>query len=135
MTGFFDTLKIRSDGLNPRVGGMEDLFQSVTNRLRDRKVEFTDGMGEITRSLNQLKLNVPLHQENRQPDLRSLKTLKFSIGVESDLNEVKDLRSQGTQYVKLDFKEEATKIDTASAIPQETVNVVTTDAGIAGKHA
>ena len=135
VTGFFDTLKIRSDGLNRRVGGMEDLFQSVTNRLRDLKVEFTDGMGEITRSLNQLKLNVPPHQEKRQPDLRSLKTLKFSIGVESDLNEVKDLMSQGTQYDELDFKEEATKIDTASAIPQETVNVVTTDAGIAGKHA
>ena len=40
VTGFFDTLKIRSDGLNRRVGGMEDLFQSVTNRLRDLKVEF-----------------------------------------------------------------------------------------------
>ena len=53
--------------------------------------------------------------------MRSLKTLKFS---------------QGTQYDKLDFKEEeATKIDTASAIPQETVNVVTTDPGIAVKHA
>ena len=131
VTGFIDSLKIRSDGLNRRVGGMEDLFQSVTNRLRDLKVEFTDGMGEITRSLNQLKPNLPPQQGNRQPNSRSLKMLKFSIPVESDLNDVKDLRSQGIQYDELDFKEEeATKIDTASAIPQETVNVVTTDVGI-----
>ena len=53
VTGFFDTLKIRSDCLNRYVGGMEDLFQSVTHRLPDLKVEFTDGMDEITRSLNQ----------------------------------------------------------------------------------
>ena len=45
VTGFFNTLKIRSDGLNRHVGSMEDLFQPVTNCLRDLKVEFTDGMG------------------------------------------------------------------------------------------
>ena len=89
------TLRIKIDCLNRRVSGMEDLFQLVTNCLRDMKLELTDGMGEITRSLNQLKLNVQPQQENREPDLRSLKMLKFSIGVESDL---KDLRSQGTQY-------------------------------------
>ena len=136
VTGFFDTLKIKNDGLNRRVGGMEDLFQSVTNRLRNLKLELTDGMGELTRSLNHLKLNVPQQQENRQPNLRSLKTLRFSIRLESDLKDLKDLRSQGTQYDELDFKEEeATNSDTALAIPKETVNVVTTDAGMAGKLA
>ena len=100
----------------------------------DLKLELTDGMGQITRSLNQLKLNVQPQQENRQPDLKSLKTLKFSIGVKSDLKDLKDLRSQGIQYDKLNFmEEETTKSDTASAIPQETVDVVTTDAGIDGK--
>ena len=113
---------------------MEDLFQLVTNRLRDLKLELTDGMGQITRSLNQLKLNVQPQQENRQPNLKSLKTLKFSIRVKSDLKDLKDLRSQGIQYDKLNFmEEETTKSDTASAIPQETVDVVTTDAGIDGK--
>ena len=108
----------------------------MNNCLRNLKLELTDGMGEITRSLNQLELNIQVQQENRQPDLRSLKTLKFSIEVELDLKDLKDLRSQGTQYDELDFKEdEATKSDTASAIPQETVNVVTIDAGIDDKLA
>ena len=63
-----------------------------------------------------------------------MKTLKFSIGVESDLKDLKELRSQGTQYDELDYKEEeATKSDTASALPQETINVITTNAGIDSK--
>ena len=33
MATFFDTLKTKSDVLNWRVGGLEDLFQLVTNQL------------------------------------------------------------------------------------------------------
>ena len=84
VSGFCDTLKIKSAALNRRVGGIEDLFQLLTNRLRDRKLEMTDGMVEITRSLNQLKLNIQAQQESREPDLRFLKTLNFSFGVESE---------------------------------------------------
>ena len=31
--GYFETLKTNSEGLNKRVGGLEDLFQLLTNRL------------------------------------------------------------------------------------------------------
>ena len=91
--------------MNKRVGGLEDLFQLVTNRLRDIKLEINNGICELCRSVNQLKLTVE-PKPTREPELTTLKTLKFSIGVASD---VQNMISQGTQYDERDFQQDSKK--------------------------
>ena len=123
--GYFETLKTKSEGLNKRVGGLEDLFQLVTNSLLDMKLEINNGIGELCRSVNQLKLTVE-PKETREPDLTTLKTLKFSIGVASD---VQSMISQGTQYDEHDFLQDPrkNKTNTASADTPIPVGVPDTD--------
>ena len=62
------------------------------------ELEINDGIGELCRGVNQLKLTV-----EPEPDLTTLKTLKFSLGVASD---VQKMVSQGTQYDARDFLQE-----------------------------
>ena len=89
------------------------------------KLEINDGLGELCRGVNQLKLTVEPKQ-TREPDLTTLKTLKFSIGVPSY---VQNLISQGTQYDERDFLQDPrkNKKDTASADTPIPVGVPDTD--------
>ena len=100
---FFETLKTKSDCLNKRMGGLEDLFQLVANRLGDMKLEINNDIGELSRSVNQLKLTVE-PKLMRGPELTTLKTSKFSIGVASD---IQNMISQGTQYDERDFQRDS----------------------------
>ena len=99
--GSLTSVNTKSDALNARIGGIEDSLQGITNKIRAMKLEIHDDIDALSRDVNKLRLTVDSSNVTTK-EVAGLKTLKFSLGIES---EVKTLVSKETQYERLSARQ------------------------------